>query len=235
MDYSQFQVKYIDNIIPESKSIELPQSFDAIDTSSLDYLNGEAQPATALIQEEPSKPVQKKKKSNPVRRAISFKPSIGLREFNSYYDQAIQAGGADAEQLRSRRDLFTHIAQVESTFNSGIKNRNAPAYGYFQFMQGNYKGTNYNNITRHAKVDLKTFLSSPVLQIHAANSLANEFLNSFGKTNLDRLHSLGWTDNAIIAGAWLGGPGNVIKFAFRGIDSSDGNDSVGSRMRRFNY
>ena len=234
MDYSQFQVKYIDNIDPQP--IEISQSFDIPDTSSLDYLNGEAQPATALIQEEePSKSVQKKRKSNPVRRAISFKPSIGLRNFNLYYDQAIQDGGADTEQLRSRRDLFTHIAQVESTFNSSVKNRNAPAYGYFQFMQGNYKGTNYNNITRHAKVDLKTFLSSPVLQIHAANSLANEFLNSFGKTNLDRHHSLGWTDNAIIAGAWLGGPGNVIKFAFRGIDSSDGNDSVGSRMRRFNY
>jgi len=60
-------------------------------------------------------------------------------------------------------------------------------------------------------------------------------MSSFSKTELDRLHSLGWTDNAIIAGCWLGGPGGVRRFAFRNIDSSDGADTVGKRMKKFNY
>jgi len=38
-----------------------------------------------------------------------------------------------------------------------------------------------------------------------------------------------------LAGAWLGGPGNVIRYATRGIDASDGTDSVGKRMKKFNY
>jgi len=39
-------------------------------------------------------------------------------------------------------------------------------------------------------------------------------MSSFSKTELNRLHSMGWTDNAIIAGCWLGGPGGVRAFAF---------------------
>jgi hypothetical protein len=46
---------------------------------------------------------------------------------------------------------------------------------------------------------------------------------------------MGWTDNAIIAGAWLGGPGGVRAFAFQGKDRSDGATTVGQRMRQFNY
>jgi hypothetical protein len=43
MDYSQFQVKYIDNITPESRSLELPEeTFSIPDISNLSYLNGEA-------------------------------------------------------------------------------------------------------------------------------------------------------------------------------------------------
>jgi hypothetical protein len=46
---------------------------------------------------------------------------------------------------------------------------------------------------------------------------------------------MGWTDNAIIAGAWLGGAGGVKAYAFHGKDRSDGYESVGSRMKKFNY
>lgn len=235
MDYSQFQVKYIDLPTIEYKPIELPDIDDIPDISNITYLNGEAQPATALIQEET--PI---KKPNPVKRAISktpvFKTSKGLSQFNLNFDEALKVGGKEAEELKARRSVLTHLAQVESGFNSAVQNRTgAPAFGYFQFMQGLYKGTNHNNIGQYAGVDVNTFRNSPVLQIRAANRLANSFMNSFSKTELNKLHQLGWTDNAILAGCWLGGPGGVKKLAFKGIDASDGSDTIGKRMKRFNY
>ena len=238
MDYSQYQVKYIDNVIPDSKPLDIPtgEFQDVPNYGNISYLNGEAQPATALIQEE----VQEVKKKNPVKRVINtaptFKASKGLNQFNFNYNEALKVGGNEAAQLQSRRALFTHLAQMESGFNSAIQNRGgAPAYGYFQFMQGNYRGKNYNNVGLFSGVDLNTFRNSPVLQIRAANKLANSFMSSFSKTELNRLHSMGWTDNAIIAGCWLGGPGGVRAFAFNNQNRSDGATSVGARMKLFNY
>lgn len=240
MDYSRFQVKYINNNDQKQRSLEIPQDetfdFDIPDISNISYLNGEAQPATALIEEDYQEPVKRKKKNNPIRRALSFKPSVGLNNFNSYYDQAIQAGGSDAEQLRSRRQLFTALANHESSFDPSIQNRaGVPAYGYFQFMQGNYNGRYHNNIGQYAGTDLNTFRSSPVVQIQAANRLANGFLKSFTKIELEKLHQMGYSDSAIIAGCWLGGAGGVKNFAFRNKNSKDVHGtSVGKYMQMFN-
>ena len=233
MAYSQYQVKYINTPILEQKLPEIP-SEQSIDLGNISYLNGEADKPTALLQEE------EEEKVNPVKRVIKKpvtpKLSSGLNNFNFNFNEALKVGGEEAQQLQSRRTLLTHLAQLESSFNPAIKNKaGAPAYGYFQFMQGNYRGKNYNNVGLYAGVDLDTFRNSPVLQIRAANKLANSFLNSFSKTELQRLHNLGWTDNAIIAGAWLGGPGGVRAFAFNNQNRSDGATTVGERMKKFNY
>lgn len=237
MGYSQYQVKYINTPIISYSLPDIEQEIPEMNLGNITYLNGEAASPTALIQQE--EPVVKQ---NPVKKIIkkpattpSFRPSRGLAQFNLDFDEALKVGGEEARQLQSRRGILTHLAQVESTFDSTRKNPKAPAYGYFQFMQGLYNGNNHDNIRKHAGVDIDTFRRSPILQIRAANSLANEFLSIFGKSNIERLHKLGWTDNAILAGAWLGGPKNVMRYAFRGIDTSDGADSVGKRMKKFNY
>ena len=66
MDYSRFQVKYINNNDQEQRSLEIPQDetfdFDIPDISNISYLNGEAQPATALIEEDYQEPTKRKKK-----------------------------------------------------------------------------------------------------------------------------------------------------------------------------
>lgn len=234
MAYSQYQVKYINTPILEQKLPEI-SSEQSVDLGNISYLNGEADKPIALLQEE-------EEKVNPVKRVIKkpatpkFTASSGLNNFNFNFNEALKVGGEEAQQLQSRRTLLTHLAQLESSFNPSIRNRaGAPAYGYFQFMQGNYRGKNYNNVGLYAGVDLDTFRNSPVLQIRAANKLANSFLNSFSKTELQRLHNLGWTDNAIIAGAWLGGPGGVRAFAFNNQNRSDGATTVGERMKKFNY
>lgn len=233
MEYSDYQVKYIDNVLPDSRPLDIPSGeIQYLDIGNISHLNGEALPATSLIQEEV--------KENPVKKVINkaptFKISKGLRDFSTNYNEALKVGGDEAKQLQSRRTLLTHIAQIESGFNSFIQNRSgAPAYGYFQFMQGNYKGKNYNNVGLYGGVDLNTFRNSPVLQIRAANKLANSFIQSFSKTELNRLHNMGWTDNAIIAGCWLGGPGGVRAYAFNNNNRSDGATTVGARMKAFNY
>lgn len=61
-------------------------------------------------------------------------PSIYL-EFDPGYTsfkRAYQEAGADPSKFK----FFTKLARLESNFNSKAKNPNAPAYGYFQFMQG---------------------------------------------------------------------------------------------------
>lgn len=243
MDYSQYQVKYIENPtfvskIPEINSDSL--NFDIPDISNISYLNAEASPATALIQETQEKPITEiKKKKSPIKRVISrklpdLKPSRGLSAFNLYYDQAVNQDPTG--QLASRRNLLTRLAYQESGFRHNIGNsRGVPAFGYFQFMQGNYRGRNYNNIGQYAGVDLDTFRNSPVIQIQAANNLANYFMNSFSKTEIQRLHQMGYSDSAIIAGAWLGGPGGVRAFAFKNQDRKDANGTgVSTYMKKFN-
>lgn len=236
MDYSQYQVKYIENPtfvqkIPEIDSIDIP------DISNISQLNAEAAPPTALIQEEPVE--RKQVKKSPIKRVVSrklpdLKPSRGLSAFNLYYDQAVSQDPTG--QLAARRNLFTRLANQESSFRHDIGNsRGVPAFGYFQFMQGTYRGRNYNNVGQYAGVDLDTFRRSPVIQIQAANNLANYFLNNFSKTELQRLHQMGYSDSAIIAGAWLGGPGGVRAFAFGNQNRRDANGTgVGDYMQMFN-
>ena len=236
MDYSQYQVKYIENPtfvqkIPEIDSVDIP------DISNISQLNAEAAPPTALIQEELVE--RKQVKKSPIKRVVSrklpdLKPSRGLSAFNLYYDQAVSQDPTG--QLAARRNLFTRLANQESSFRHDIGNsRGVPAFGYFQFMQGNYRGKNYNNVGQYAGVDLDTFRRSPVIQIQAANNLANYFMNNFSKTELQRLHQMGYSDSAIIAGAWLGGPGGVRDFAFKNQNRRDANGTgVGDYMQMFN-
>lgn len=203
------------------------------DIGNLSYLNGEAAPSTSLIQEE--KPKKKVRKVvTPTYRLPELKPSQRLSAFNVYYNQAISQDTTG--QLAQRRNLFTRLANQESGFRHRIANSGGvPAFGYFQFMQGNYRGRNYNNVGQYAGVDVETFRNNPVLQIQAANNLANYFMRSFTKTELDRLHQMGYSDSAIIAGAWLGGPGGVRAYAFRGIDRKDANGTgVSKYMKMFN-
>ena len=163
---------------------------------------------------------------------ISAPTTSGSQEFEKAYDE-VEKLDPDA---KNRRTLLTQLAKAESGFVKDVQNRGgAPAYGYFQFMQGNYRGKNYNNIGTYAGTDIATFRNNAKLQIQAANKLAKEFMSSFSQNELDRMHKMGWTDNAIIAGAWLGGPGGVRAYVFNNNDRNDGATSISKRMKQFNF
>ena len=158
--------------------------------------------------------------------------TTGSQEFEKAYDEVERLD----PEAKNRRALLTQIAKAESGFVRDIQNKaGAPAYGYFQFMQGNYKGKNYNNIRTYAGTDINTFKGDAKLQIQAANKLAKSFMSSFSQNELDQMHKMGWTDNAIIAGAWLGGPNGVRSYVFNNKDRDDGATSISRRMQQFNF
>ena len=69
-------------------------------------------------------------------------PSKGTEEFNRIYDE-VEKEYPEASKYRT---FLTTVAKYESGFNSKAKNKNAPAWGYFQFMQDDNK---YNNIQKY--------------------------------------------------------------------------------------
>lgn len=141
-----------------------------------------------------------------------------FKEFSEAYKQA----GADPKYF----DFFAKLASEESGFNKSIQNLSgAPAYGYFQFMQGDTtikgKRKSFNNIRAYANTDIETFRNDPVLQIKAAMKLAKEFMSALNDKDKKRAKELGLSDSALLAGAWAGGAGGVKAFLHKNEDRSD--------------
>ena len=137
------------------------------------------------------------------------------------------------------RDFLTTVAKYESGFDSRAKNKYAPAWGYFQFMQDDNK---YNNIKSYAGVDTQTFLNNPKLQIRAAINLAKAMEKGFTKEDIEAAKSKGISRWGMLGGAWLGGNGGLRKYLLQNINSSDkhwnpegkGID-MENQIRRYNF
>lgn len=159
-------------------------------------------------------------------------PEVPKDLFSLSYERA----GGD----KNKYSFFRKLAEKESGFNHRIQNlQGAPAYGYFQFMQD---GKRWNNISKFANTDIETFRNNPEVQIKAAHKLADNFMNSFSDRDIARARELGYSDSALVAGAWLAGTGGVKKFLHSGISLNDkhwskdgktGTD-VATRMKEFN-
>lgn len=183
------------------------------------------------IQTTPEQPViEKQKVSQEVKQ--KRQQLVGTAAFESAFKQAVKENPSIAKY----KNFLTKTAKMESGFNSRIQNRQgAPYYGYFQFGHAALKST--SNLT------MEQFRNNPVEQIKAAAKLYEQFLSQSKKKGVyDKAKSLGYTDDAIVAGAWLGGVGGVSAFLNKGIDRSDKHWSksgkvgttVGTRMKEFN-
>ena len=155
-------------------------------------------------------------------------------QFNKYYDE-IEQEDPDAKQYRA---LLTAIADHESRINPTAKNPNAPAYGYFQFMQD---GTKWNNISKYSNLNIDDFLNDPKSQIRAAIKLAKAFSSSISPTAKEVAARRGITESGLIGGAWLGGAGGVNRYLINGKDASDaywyggkGGSKVSEAIQRYN-
>lgn len=178
-------------------------------------------------EEEPDKDITKV-----VKEEADEQPSAGKEEFDKAFDEVIKKNPEAAKY----RKFLTEVAKHESGFNPTIKNPNAPAYGYFQFMQD---GDRYNNITAYANSDINTFLGNPKLQIEAAIKLAEAFERSFSSKDREKAQQSGISEWGLIGGAWLGGPSGVKKLLYSNVNVDDkhwggaGIDMV-SQIKRYN-
>ena len=195
----------------EIKVVDGDSKTKETDTSGSDYLNAwksDNKPESKENEsKEDSKEDSKDEKKNP---AITYKGK-GFDDFKENYKKA----GIDPAKF----DFFAPIAKHESNFNPTVQNKaGAPAFGYFQFMQD---GKKWNNISKFAGVDIQTFRNNPILQIKAAEKLANAFLSQFTEEDKKRARELGYSDSALVRGAWMGGVGGVRNFLYKGINASD--------------
>lgn len=162
-------------------------------------------------------------------------PVQGSEEFNKLYDEVVKED-PEAEEYRN---FLTAVAKYESNFNSKAKNKYAPAWGFFQFMQDNGK---YNNIGQYAGVDTQTFLNDPKLQIKAAIKLAKAMEKGFSEKDWENAKSKGISRWGMLGGAWLGGNGGLRKYLQNNINISDkhwspnnsGIDMI-SQIKRYNF
>lgn len=195
----------------EIKVVDGDSKTKETDTSGSDYLNAWKSDNKSESKEneskEDSKEDSKDEKKNP---AITYKGK-GFDDFKENYKKA--------EIDPAKFDFFASIAKHESNFNPTVQNKaGAPAFGYFQFMQD---GKKWNNISKFAGVDIQTFRNNPILQIKAAEKLANAFLSQFTEEDKKRARELGYSDSALVRGAWMGGVGGVRNFLYKGINASD--------------
>lgn len=155
----------------------------------------------------------------------------GPLSFEKILDEAEQLN----PEVRQYRNFLVKTAKKESGFNYQIQNKaGAPYYGYFQMGR--------EEIKRTTGLSVEEFRNSPVQQVLGAVKLYKmnlKTIKALGIYNLGK--QKGYSDDALVAGAWLGGPGGVKKFLQGKSDPSDshwyggkGGTSVGKRMNEFN-
>lgn len=135
--------------------------------------------------------------------------------------------------LNERKDFFIKTAKRESRFNSKAQN-NLGYVGLFQI--------NKDYIKNLSGLSVNEFLNNNVAQILAANKLYDQYLQhckSIGAYDISK--QKGYSDDAIVAGAWAGGAGGVKTYVTGKGNPSDshhyngkGGVSVGQLMEEFN-
>lgn len=221
-------------------NIEIPTNDTSIPETKLDrfmeLLNSRPSIPSELFNiERINTEIQDSKSENTGSKIDMTNPSKGTEEFNRIYDE-VEKEYPEASKYRT---FLTTVAKYESGFNSKAKNKNAPAWGYFQFMQDDNK---YNNIKTYAGVDTQTFLDNPKLQIIAAINLAKSMEKGFSKEDINAAKSKGITRWGMLGGAWLGGNGGLRRYLLNNENISDkhwSSDNSGidmiNQIKRYNF
>lgn len=192
-----------------------------------------AQQITTEVEHKPTSPSTvyptKKKtttKKVSVKKVEDTKKSTlkGTAEFENAFAQAV----AQDPSIAKYKDFLTKTAKRESGFDSHIQNKSGkPYYGYFQFGHAALKQT--------STLSMEQFRNNPVEQIKAAAKLYEQFISQSKSLGIyEKAKQQGYSDDAIAAGAWLGGVGGLKRYINGQGNPSDGADSVGKRMKDFN-
>lgn len=160
-----------------------------------------------------------------------FVPKRGLEGRYAQFANIYTSAGLPQNEL----GFWANIAQDESGFTPGIVGRNdkygVEALGYFQMLT-KYNNKPMNIAGTYSGVDSQTFLSNPVIQLKAAQNMKNHIMNMFSAKDLEVARAKGYTDSALVAGAWAGGVGGVRKWLHYGKNSVDVNVKDGNNAKR---
>lgn len=154
----------------------------------------------------------------------------GSKSFEQAFEQALKIN----PEIVKYKNFLVKTAKRESGFNSYIQNTSgAPYYGYFQMGK--------NEIALTTRMTVEDFRNNPVAQILGACKLYEMNLKTIKKLGVyDIGRRKGYSDDALVAGAWMGGPGGVKKYLLGLGDPSDshwykngGGSSVGKIMNNW--
>lgn len=157
----------------------------------------------------------------------------GPKSFELVLDEAEKIN----PEVKQYRNFLIKTAKRESGFNSHVQNTTgAPYYGYFQMGKEEIKKT--------TGLTVEEFRNDPVQQILGAVKLYKmnlKTIKAIGVYNIGK--ERGYSDDALVAGAWMGGPGGVKKYLLGLGDPSDshwykkagqkGGSSVGKIMNNW--
>lgn len=155
----------------------------------------------------------------------------GSKSFEEAFEEAVKIN----PEVANYKNFLIKTAKKESNFDSYIQNTaGAPYYGYFQMGKEEIKNT--------TGLSVDQFRTNPVQQILGAVKLYKmnlKIIKAIGVYDLGK--EKGYSDDALVAGAWLGGPGGVKKY-LKGISNPSDSHwykngkgvSVGTRMKEFN-
>lgn len=171
----------------------------------------------------------KKQNSNSTQKNLEEHMILkGSKSFEEAFEKALQIN----PNIAKYKNFLVKTAKRESGFNSYIQNTaGAPYYGYFQMGK--------NEIAMTTKMSVEQFRNDPVAQILGACKLYDMNLKTIKKLGVYELgREKEYSDDALVAGAWMGGPGGVKKYLLGLGDPSDshwykngkGGSSVGKIM-----
>lgn len=135
----------------------------------------------------------------------------GSQGFEKAFNEALKIN----PNISKYKNFLVKTAKRESGFNSKIQNSaGAPYYGYFQMGK--------NEIAITTKMTVEQFRNDPVAQILGACKLYEMNLKTIKKIGIYNIgKERGYSDDALVAGAWMGGPGGVKKYLLGLGDPSD--------------
>lgn len=210
-------------------SVEVPEQEDIPEFNPVAQTYVDSMPD---LSEKTERPTAKKKSSTKKQttRKQTTQTLTGSADFESAFQQALKIDPSIAQY----KNWLTKTAKMESSFRSSIKNPNSPYYGYFQMGEKEIKAT--------TGLSVEQFRNNPVQQILGAVKLYQMKIKDIKNLGIyDLCKSKGFSDDAMAAGAWLGGAGGVKKFIQGSSDPSDshwyggkGGTTVGTRMKQFN-
>lgn len=151
------------------------------------------------------------------------------------FEEILQKAEKINPEVSKYRAFLIKTAKRESNFNSYVQSKTgAPYYGYFQMGREEIRNT--------TGLSVDEFRNNPVQQVLGAVELYKQNLRIMKAIGCYTLGvNKGYSDDALVAGAWLGGPGGVKKYLLGKGDPSDshwykngkGGTSVGKIMNNW--